>query len=291
MAQTFSTVFFCIAANCFDTVLGSENEPRATMGGRSLRSSMIAHTIVTDPDVNHTLIICNAYAYPVPLGVFKVRTQSTVLAGGPVAYRTCTTAVVLLEDGDQLDFKAGHLDVGTFYATGLPKEPTTLLVAPHRRDNVSLAVGFESHAFSSHLNSAQMAVIDAYKGSQHGVVKIMDVPQPEDGKGASLVERRVEDLQYNKIVALSPGQYQIGLTNGDTQVLGFPERSFKLIHVSGGEKIVAMRVGADDGANTYPQDLLVFAQSVAYGSARFRGVCTFAAAVLALTLAIRDLFR
>merc|ERR1719247_1475167 len=113
-------------------------------------------------------------------------------------YKECREFNTELSEGDQLDFKAGNLDVGTFYATGMPKSSSSLLLIPHRRDSRSVAISFESHAFAD-LQSPQIAVVDAYKGKGEGGVKIMDLV-PQDTQTPAVEEM----LKFSSVVAVNP---------------------------------------------------------------------------------------
>lgn len=196
--------------------------------------------------VEQSLRICNGYAFGEPLDVYKVPKQK--LTSKPLAYKSCQDFGLKLQEGDQLDFQAGDLDVGTFFATGVPSQHASLLLIPHRRDHSSLAMAFDSHAFAE-LQTAQIAVVDAYRGAKEGHVKIMD-PAVQATK-----TKRVEDLNYNSVVALNPGKYQLALTDD----IGHNVTEL-LLNVDAKEKYVAMRVGTDDAtANPgYPMELIVF---------------------------------
>jgi len=242
----------------------------------SQRRSNIANQITFAPEVNHSLLVCNAYAYKEPLEVFRMRSQMKLTAA-PIQYKGCSELSVPLLEGDKLDFKAGLMDVGTFTATGLPKRPANLLLVPHRRDNNYMSITFESHAFSQ-LQTAQVAVVDAYRGRKDGVVTIMDDPIAQEKNNGNLrdskdpssmiaVDQRVETLKYKSVVALNSGKYQLALkskTAGDS--------NRKALDVPPGPgKYVIMRVGVDDGRkddslNPFPEELILFQQHSAAGT-------------------------
>merc|ERR1719265_977677 len=95
------------------------------------------------------------------------------LSEEPLKYKQCKEFVPQLKDGDKVIFKASDSDVGTFTISDLPMNDAVLLLAITRHDTLSTAVAFESHVFASIL-SAQVAVIDAYKGSALSSPRIMD---------------------------------------------------------------------------------------------------------------------
>jgi len=206
--------------------------------------------IVKQPEVEQTLVICNAYASPSSLDIYHVQTLDRITASRPLNYKDCREFTMSLAEGDQLDFKSGNLDVGTFYATGLPKTSSSLLLIPHRRDSRSVAISFESHAFAD-LQSPQIAVVDAYKGKGEGAVKIMDA-LPE---GSTVVPVE-ESLKFSSVVAVSPGNYKVMLKDA-SNATAYTSRSLLAENEA---KYVVMRVGVESatGDQAYPQELIVF---------------------------------
>merc|ERR1719375_2626630 len=136
-----------------------------------------AHSGVAANQIPRKLRICNAYAWTKPLDIHLVAARTMLTADRPLAYKECRDLSTPLNEGDQIDFKAGELDVGSFYATGLPESQASLLIIPRRRDSDSMAVQFDSHAFAE-LQNAQVAVVDAYKGFEGSTVHIGDDPRP-----------------------------------------------------------------------------------------------------------------
>lgn len=204
-------------------------------------------------------MICNGYASPTALDIVQVRNRNSLTNDSPLAYRQCKDFKVPLEEGDQLDFKAGSLDVGTFYATGLPKTATSLLLIPHRRSAHAVGVSFESHAFAE-LKSPQIAVIDAYRGGkQSGQVKIIE-DSPDSGDSAEKT-RVEEELKFNSVVAVNPGKYQISLSGtGGSNATTVP------LNAAGAAKYVVMRLGAEGDsthASQYPLELIVYPNAAA----------------------------
>jgi len=241
---------------------GLAMEPLASRNGQ--QHLRIANQIVLPPVLNHSLLVCNGYAFKEPLSVIDVQTASE-LTHSPIPYKSCQSIVHPLQNGDRLDFKTNRMSVGTFEASGLPRQAASLLLIPCRRSANSLAASFQSHVFSE-LQNAQVAVIDAYRGASHAVVEIMDSPleAPKAEGQETPAEPRVEELRYNNIVALSPGNYKIGLAGQEAQNAN---AAFTQLKVLDGAKYVVMRVGADDGhkdgpSRSYPQELIVFTQSL-----------------------------
>lgn len=218
----------------------------------SRHHSILAHT----PEVQHSLLICNAYASPDKVEIMKVSTRQDLTDGNPLDYKQCRDFSLSLQEGEQLDFKAGGLDVGTFFATGLPKTAASLLLIPHRRSPRSVGCTFESHAFAD-VKSPQIAVIDAYRGksaNKTASVRIMENMAASGDKAST--EPVEEELKFNSVVAVNPGKYQIALTGTDGKTSGGAP-----LNADGSTKFVVMRLGADDESHSggrYPQELVVF---------------------------------
>jgi hypothetical protein len=211
--------------------------------------------IVQDQAVEQQLTICNAYTSKTPLEVVRVRTRESLNAGKPLAYKQCAKFSLPLEEGDQIDFKAGHLDVGTFYATGLPKFQSSLVLVARRRNHNAVGLSFESHAFAE-VTNPQIAIIDAYRGTGvAGAVKISESKQSMDKTGALV---QIEDeLKFNTVVAVNPGPYEIALASSSAS-----EKAEKLpLETKSKGKYIVMRVGSElspSGVDKYPQELIAF---------------------------------
>lgn len=222
---------------------------RVKGSGAGKQQSLLVHK----PEVDQHLVICNAYAAPYPLSIVRVGVNEELTRDGPLSYKQCREFLLDLKEGDQLDFKAGDLDVGTFYATGLPKSSASLLLIPHRRDS-SKSVSFESHAFTD-LASPQIAVIDAYRGDKKSAMKIIEGPTGE-GETGNTAQRVEEDLRYNSVVAVNPGKYEIKLS-----AIGGTDESVMPLLAQSNAKYVVMRTGGETNNKTgysYPQELIVF---------------------------------
>lgn len=261
----------CISAACLPLELCAVSAKSGMLEGT--RANLRPSSISMPGEVNQSLIVCNAYAHKEPLDVFRARSMKKANMEGPISYKNCQGLVVSLAEGDRLDFKAGDLDVGTFFVKGLPTRKSTLLLVPRRRSSDTMAVTFQSHAFLE-LDATQVAVVDAYSGAGADVVKIMDAPQEKKasyGKKSaqSLVQMRLETLRYNSIVALGPGRYNVGLGPASMVALSETEQQkgigfFQAMIVGSRQKYVVMRVGVQDDTSTsalYPEELVVFPKS------------------------------
>merc|ERR1719265_160401 len=163
---------------------------------------------------------------------FRSRNKEVLTNTLPLEYTECRDFELALDDGDQVSFRTGSIDVGTFFITGLPKSAATLLLIPHRRDRVSLAVAFESHIFQE-MDSAQIAIVDTYRGTEHGKVKLLD-----GGIGSDQETVSEDVLRYGTVVTVSPGRYKLELTDASDNVVLETKVDAKYY-----DKLVAIRVG------------------------------------------------
>jgi len=256
------TLRCCVLCSLFSVAMSSSAGPAAglRLHGNS-QGQQHRSLLVHAPKVDQKLVICNGYASPKALDIMQVRTRESLTQGKPLAYKQCKDFSLPLEEGDQLDFKSGGLDVGTFYATGLPKSAASLLLIPHRRSPHSVGISFQSHAFAD-IKSPQIAVIDAYRGNsdkQTAAVKITeDMPASNDPKAdeEGAIE---EELKFNSVVSVNPGKYQISLTS-----TGGDKPTTIALNAADASKYVVMRLGVEGEGGSgghYPQELVVFPNS------------------------------
>jgi len=217
--------------------------------GAPLRSKHVAaHSFVRSLELKQVLRVCNAYPFTSALDVFVGKTKVTET---PLAYKSCGEFAPALSVGDRVDFKVGESNAGTFTISDLPNSDAVLLMVIYRHDTVSTAVSFESHVFAS-LQSAQIAVLDTYKGTEKSELRIQDMlekkPEGEEVPG----EIRSELLRFDSVVAVDPGQYEVML-------VGEKAASKSELVAAKGEAYVVMRCGcqAEEGP-AYPQDLMVY---------------------------------
>jgi len=211
--------------------------------GQGLRAS--ASGFVRSLEFNHRLRVCNAYPYAAPLDLYnghKKLTQSTM------PYKACQDFASLLKAGDKLEFRVGDSTAGTFSVSDLPNNDAVLLLLIHRHDTLSTAASFESHVFANLLN-AQVAVLDTYKGSEKATMKIRDA-----GTSKST---RSEELRYDSVVAVNPGEYEVALVGSD----GTTKSTTPLVALNR-ESYVVMRTGVESQqGQSYPQEVVVYPSS------------------------------
>jgi len=175
----------------------------ATEATKRLRHRHAAASFISTLQFKLALRICNAYPYTYPMDVYLGQEKLTESA---LAYKKCGEFTPAIKVGDKLDFKVGESTAGSFTVSELPSNDATLVLIIYRHDTRSTAVSFESHVFSNLLN-AQVAVLDAYRGSAKAVPKVQDVNQHND---PDFVQRS-EELRYNSVVALNQGVYEVVL--------------------------------------------------------------------------------
>jgi len=223
-------------------------------------------------EFKHRLRVCNAYPYVAALDVYRSKTEK-LTSDSPMLYKSCKDFVSPLKVGDKLDFKVGDVSAGTFSVSDLPNNDAVLLLVIHRHDTLSTAVAFESHVFANLLN-AQVAIIDTYKGAKKAKLKIMD------GGGAGS-KMRSEELRYDSVVAVNPGQYEVVLS--DTS--GEPEAKSQLVALDR-ESYVVLRTGVEaQQGQSYPEELVVYPVSDTAALHRTRSGAPRGAPMLAAALA------
>lgn len=241
MLHSFNMAVLRMIAAVSSAVLASALS--VNQAGIALRSS----SFVKPLEFQRRLRVCNAY--PRTLDVFTGRDQK-LTSNGPMAYKECRDFQSALEIGDRIEFKADGSSAGTFAISELPNTDAVLLLVVHRHDAASNTVAFESHVFSN-LKNAQVAVIDAYKGSAHSKTRIMDV---QTDKKAPV---RAEELRFDSVVAVAPGSYEVELagTDGKTKA----KSSFVALDH---ESYVVLRTGVEaQGGASVPEDLVVYPRS------------------------------
>jgi len=205
-----------------------------------------------------TVRFCNAFAFEAGIDVFHFRSSSPTLYAsgsterltrhtGPLLYRRCTDLDnVRLGSGSQLEFKApGGLLIGTFQIRAVPPDGSMVLLVIYRHDRLSTAAEFTSHIFSS-LEEPQIAIIDAYRGSDHSVVELRDASGTNH-----------QFLRYGTAVSLDLGFYFCKLV-GDVQQTSPNDIAFYL-DASASQRFTVIRVGVDAYQGpSYPEDLIVY---------------------------------
>jgi len=222
------------------TVVAASNNLRQKNAGATFISSLKFQT---------KLRICNAYPYSYPMDVFLGKEKLTAAA---MPYKSCGEFQPDLKAGDKLDFKVRDSSAGSFAVSELPQSDSVLVLVIYRHDTMSTAVSFESHVFANLLN-AQVAVLDAYRGTATAIPLIQDVKQGGDPK----VERRSEELRFNSVVAVNQGLYEVTLQSS----AGEQKARHQLVALNR-ESYLIVRCGVEtQQGQSYPEELMVFPES------------------------------
>jgi len=234
--------------------------------------AMLAGTKVQDDVVTtHNLTICNAYADHKPLSIYTVNNKAK-LTEEPLPYKGCKLIALPMEESERIDFKLGGLSVGTFRVTGLPYVSANLLLVPYHRSNDTMSAAFASHMFSSSDERAQVAVVDAYSGSEAGAVKIQ--------QARSRHQRQSAALKSGASVKVNAGSYLLGLDDASGRQI-----KTAALEAADHGRYVVMRVGSE--SDGHAQELVVSSASGNEGTAAARsgsfraGLGIFAAAAAA----------
>lgn len=198
------------------------------------------------------LRVCNAFSNSVPLDLVhkpghhhtdSVKTGHLTSKTGLLAYKDCKEWSVDLRRGDSLEFLQDSSHLGSFSVSAVPQFDTLLLLVIHHR-NSSPRPAFASHVFAK-AKSAQVAVLDMYRGPSKGRLAIEEVKDEDESQRK--VSVLSEDLAYDSVVALNPEKYICKLVGGvKPQQVALSAKT--------GESYVAMRVGEgkDEEIVVYP---------------------------------------
>jgi hypothetical protein len=219
-----------------------------SLSGVQTSARAVAKAFLRAMEFKRTLRVCNAYPYPSAMHVFHGEDELT--KDEAMTYKTCRDFHIELQPGDDLLFKVGDIDAGTFSVSDLPNNDAVMMLIIYRHDTVSTAVTFESHVYANLLN-AQIAVVDTYQGPEKASLRIDERSAKEDKRPA-----KTEDLRFDSVVALNPGRYELVLLRDGEQVA-----TESLVAVNK-ESYVVMRTGVKPNeGSSYAQELVVFPHS------------------------------
>lgn len=208
----------------------------------------------------YKLRLCNAYTSSDRLEMRRL--QEPRIVEYPLPYKQCNDYMMPLREGDQLQFRAGDQEVGIFTVTGLPTDTQdTLLLIPHHRDASTTSVSFASHIFKRSMDSAQVAIVDAYQGSSQSTLLLEEPAQQEE-------------ISFDTVISLRPGEYDFVLKNslGSTEPSntycpshGYCRHPTTKVQIAthAQDHYLVMRVGMGAPAvrQGFPEELIVFPQT------------------------------
>jgi len=235
--------------------------------------SMEQEGVVKPFHFEQKLIICNAYPSSNAMVVSKNNEERFTNASSPLRFKECRNFQSRLHAHDKLDVALLGAEIhGAFQVGELPASDSVLLLVLQRHSG-SRMVAFQSLAFPSgtEKEEAQLAVIDAYQGSEPGArLQMEDHITGKEGHGAS---KRIEQLSFNRVYSIEEGEY-------DTSVTDHSEKKVLLLKKS--HNYVILRTG-EEGA--FPETLAVFPKDPIESAARsLQGYLFLALPVLALAL-------
>lgn len=235
---------------------GAQLHDQAPRHPQPRRAAIPLQLLQQEPMGMYSLRLCNAYAWPVPVTMSRV--EEPKLLEYPLAYKECHDYLLPLREGDQLQFRTGDVSIGTFSVRGLPEDPNSLLLLiPHRRDEGSATVAFDSHIFHEG-SGAQVAVVDTYRGPEQSTLLV----------GEKTSEK--EELSFNSVVNMVPGSYKLALAGWGLSNARKAGASAQL-QIQGNRSYVVLRVGAARsslGTEAYPEELVVFPSAQMSSAAR-----------------------
>jgi len=246
----------------------------------SMHMKRISRSFVRSLSFKYTIRVCNAYPFSSAIDAY-MESSGEKLNDEPMVYKTCKDFTPRVTRGDRVDFKIGDISVGTFTISDLPNNDAVLLMVVYRRGSDSNAVAFESHVYSN-VASAQVAVLDVYKGRGHkSELRVTRAATSKDAdKDFPADVPQSELLQYESVVALDSGVYNLALVGAkdsnaaaEKELVTLPNTDYVIIRCG---------VNAEDGPD-YPQDLIVFPHSDKAelgGSMRLQPSCFFVLALL-----------
>jgi len=216
-----------------------------------LRHTNKAEGFVKALEFKHRLRVCNAFPFAGELDISMGKNQQ--LTEKPLEYKSCEDFQTQLKIGDKLEFHiSGAGASGAFAVSDLPSNDAVLLLVATRHDAVSTALAFESHVFAN-LESAQVAIIDTYKGKASSTPRIRDA----QGIGKAKTQMRSEELRFHSVVAVNPGIYDVELDAADGKV----NAQNRLVAVNH-QSYVILRTGVEaQHGSSFPQELVVFPAS------------------------------
>jgi len=201
------------------------------------------------------LLVCNAYPGSSPVFVKQNHAENKAAHHG-IGFQECRPIVGRVQSKDKLDFVVADSGIqGTFEIGELPDTDAMLLLVVEKRDDKTTLMSFQSFAFPSHTDgkTAQLAVIDTYRGSSKG--QHLRMEDHVDSKERKTISRRVEQLNFNRIYAIEEGDYDASISDHvlDQEELG-AQTSKRTFHLAKKQNYVILRTGGGQ----FHQSLVVY---------------------------------
>lgn len=201
------------------------------------------------------LIVCNAYPSLSAMTITKNGREMLANESRPLHFRECRKVQSRVQPHDKLDLLLTDLEIhGTFEVGALPASDAVLLLVLQKRDKSRL-VSFQSFAFpaGSDSRTAQLAVIDAYKGNSSTAHLRME--DHLTGKEEHAVSKRVEQLTFNRVYSVEEGDYDASVTD---------QKARKLLKLTKHQNYVILRTGEE---GRFPESLVLYPPAPLQGGA------------------------
>jgi len=235
---------------------------QVSLKAKSLRYAAppIEPNVVLPLSFTQQLLVCNAYPGIFPM-TMKHNGHGNQDDQRDIHFKECRRISGRMQSKDKLDFTFENSGIqGSFEIDQLPDTDAMLLLVVGKRDASSPLVAFQSFAFPSHSEgtNAQLAVIDAYKGSSSSPHLRME--DHINSKERKTISKRVEELNFNRIYAIEEGDYDASLTDHQLQE-GDAEHektgAKTMFHLAKNQNYVILRTG--DGQ--FHQSLVVYPEA------------------------------
>ncbi|CAE8688319.1 unnamed protein product [Polarella glacialis] len=168
-----------------------------------------------------------------------IRIKALLTAQAPMKYKECREFSEPLAPNDRLEFQFNKMALGTCSIPDLPTTDAVLLIVVGMKDFHSAAASFESHVFTPS-RSAQVAAIEAYKGSKKSTINILTYPDPKKPNKTGSGQ-----LPFCTAVSVKTGlENKVGQISGRSQLV-----------IADHENYIVLRVGLEGANGTYPEEI------------------------------------
>lgn len=240
--------------------------------GRDVLGALDSPAASRGDSATATVVICNAYPSSSSATVSRNEKEALADRGHPIPFKECRHVTSRLAPRDRLAFALVDADAGSgvegsFEVGELPRGAPMLLVVLEKRNATSPLVSFQSFAFeaSGNRTGAQLALVDAYRGSE--MTRAPSAVQPillMTGGKARAEPKPVQELSFNRVYAIEQGNYEASVVDRAGSIFlqesaGSAAADARLA-ARNGQAHVVLRVG--DG-RTFGPSLVTFSAPIA----------------------------
>lgn len=236
VALGWAALFVLLSQHCNAAALGHFLDPHYAAKAKAVLPILF----------DQQLIVCNAVPSNSSVAVEHNGKAAQADARG-INFKECRYISGRVQSWDKLDFVFDSPHVrGRFQVSKLPESNALLLLVVEKRDSESPSLSFRSFAFPlrSDSQTAQLAIIDAYRGvSSQPRLRMDDHVNSRERK---TVSKRVEFLNFNRIYSVEAGTYDGSISDHalDTEAgRRVVNQSSMLMHLAKGHNYVLLRTG------------------------------------------------